>query len=63
MYFEVVIYLVPIDVDRVVVEPRVPDEPLPLVPAGGNVVAVVLVQVLAEVACKEERRGVERREF
>ena len=44
-----------VDVDGVVVEARVADEAGPLVPAGGDVAAGVLVQVLAEVALKGKK--------
>ena len=43
-------YLLPVKVDGVVVVTRVHDLSGPLAPAGWNVTAVVLVQVLAEVA-------------
>lgn len=40
-----------VEIDGVVVVARVHDEPAPLTPAWGDVRAVVLVEVLAEVAC------------
>ena len=42
---------VAVDVEGIVVEARVALKPDPLVPPGGDVLARVLVQVLAEVAC------------
>ena len=42
--------LVPVDVEGVIVEAGVPHQPVPLVPALGDVVAIVLVEVFAEVA-------------
>ena len=43
-------HFVPIDVDRVVVEARISHQTEPLVPTHGNVVTIVLVEVLAKVA-------------
>lgn len=43
--------LLAVHVDAVVVVLGVHDEPPPLAPAGRDVRAVILVQVLAEVAC------------
>ena len=48
--------LVPVDVDGVVVEPGVSNQGRPLVPAGGDPVAVVLVEVLSEVAWMREKK-------
>ena len=42
--------LVPVDVEGVIVEAGVPHQPVPLVPTLGDVVAIVLVEVFAEVA-------------
>ena len=50
-----------VDVEGVVVEARVALQPDPLVPPGGHVLARVLVQVLAEVACGGLREKVDRR--
>ena len=50
-----------VDVEGVVVEARVALQPEPLVPPGGHVLARVLVQVLAEVACGGLREKVDRR--
>ena len=44
--------LVPIDVEGVIVEAGVAHQPVPLVPARRDVVAIVLVEVFAEVACR-----------
>ncbi len=53
-------YLLPVDVDGVVVEPGVAHQPGPLVPAHRHPVPVVLVQVLAEVPCIKKERERER---
>lgn len=42
--------LVSVHVECVVVEPGIPDQTRPLVPTLGDVVAIVLVQILAEIA-------------
>lgn len=43
------LHLIPVEIDRVVVEASVLDQPHPFPPPRGNVRPIVLVQVLAEV--------------
>jgi hypothetical protein len=43
--------LVPVDIQGVVVEPRVADQAAPLVPAVRDVVAIVFVEIFAKVSC------------
>lgn len=54
--FRAVLLLVAIPADGVIVEAGVFDQSDPLAPPRRNVAAVVLVEVLAEEACKAETR-------